>query len=57
MVAALATLIGAVEEPLADVAGAAANPLDIALDIRSVEDLKAASPAVKQFLNSSGVKF
>ena len=57
VVAALATLIGAVEKPLADVAGAAQNPLNIALDIQTVQDLKATWPAVKQFLGSLGVKF
>ena len=57
VVAALATLIGAVEKPLADVAGAAKNPLNVALDIQTVNDLKAVLPAVKQFLGSLGVKF
>jgi len=57
VVAALATLIGAVEKPLAEMAGAAANPLNIALDIQTVEDLKVAWPAVKEFLSSLGVKF
>ena len=57
VVAALATLIGAVEKPLADVAGAAQNPLNIALDIQTVQDLKATWPAVRQFLGSLGVKF
>ena len=57
VVAALATLIAAVEKPLADVAGAAQNPLNISLDIQTVQDLKATWPAVKQFLGSLGVKF
>ena len=57
VVAALATLIGAVEKPLADVAGAAQNPLNIALDIQTVKDLKATWPAVKVFLGTLGVKF
>ena len=57
VVAALAILIGALDKPLADIAGAAANPLNIALDIQTVNDLKAAWPAVKQFLVSLGVKF
>lgn len=57
VVAALATLIGTVEKPLVDVAGAAENPLNIALDIQTVNDLKATWPAVKQFLGSLGVKF
>ena len=57
VVAALATLIAAIEKPLADISGVAANPLNIALDIQTVNDLKAAWPAVRQFLTSMGVKF
>ena len=57
VVAALATLIGAVEKPITEVAVAAANPLNIALDIQTVNDLKAVWPDVKQFLNTLGVKF
>ena len=57
VVAALATLIGAVEKPMAELAGAAANPLNIALDIQTVTDLKAAWPEVKAFLGTLGVKF
>jgi len=57
VVAALATLVGAVEKPLAELAGAAANPLNIALDLQTVTDLKAVWPEVKQFLSSLGVKF
>lgn len=57
VVAALATLISALEKPLADISGAAQNPLNIALDVHSVQDLKAAWPAIKQFLGSLGVKF
>ena len=56
VVAALAT-VGAVEKPLAELAGAAANPLNIALDIQTVTDLKAVWPDVKAFLVSLGVKF
>jgi hypothetical protein len=56
-VAALATLIAAVEKPLADISGVAANPLNIALDIQTVNDLKTAWPAVRQFLTQLGVKF
>ena len=44
VVAALATLVGAVEKPLAELAGAAANPLNIALDVQTVTDLKAVWP-------------
>ncbi len=57
VVAALATLIGAVEKPMAELAGAAANPLNIPLDLQTVTDLKAAWPDVKAFLSTLGVKF
>ena len=57
VVAALATLIGALEKPLQDISTAAPNPLNIALDVQTVRDLKAAWPAVKQFLGTFGVKF
>ena len=57
VIAALATLVGALEKPLAELAGAAANPLNIPLDIETVIDLKAALPEVKTFLSSLGVKF
>jgi hypothetical protein len=57
VVAALATLVGAVEKPLSELAGAAANPLNIALDIQTVQDLKSVWPDVKTFLTSLGVKF
>ena len=56
VVAALATLIGAVEKPITELAGAAGNPLNIALDIQTVQDLKAVWPDVKVFLESLGVK-
>ena len=57
VVAALATLVVAVEKPIAELAGAAANPLNIALDIQTAKDLKAVWPEVKQFLSTLGVKF
>jgi len=57
VVAALATLIAAVEKPIVDVAVAAHNPLNIALDIQTVKDLKSTWPAVKTFLATLGVKF
>jgi len=57
VVAALATLIGAVEKPLSELAGAAANPLNIPLDVQTVSDLKAVWPDVKAFLATLGVKF
>jgi hypothetical protein len=57
VIAALATLAGAMEKPMSDLAGAAANPLNIPLDIQTVTDLRAAWPKVKTFLVSLGVKF
>jgi hypothetical protein len=57
VIAALATLVGAVEKPMAELAGAAANPLNIALDVQTVTDLEAAWPDVKKFLTTLGVKF
>ncbi len=56
-IAALAILAGAMEKPLAELAGAAANPLNIPLDFETAKDLKAAWPEVKTFLSSLGVKF
>lgn len=57
VIAALATLIAAVDKPLVDLSGVAVNPLNIALDIQTVNDLKAVWPEVKQFLSTLGVKF
>jgi len=57
VIAALATLVGAAEKPLSELAGAAANPLNIPLDIQTVNDLKTVWPDVKTFLGSFGVKF
>jgi hypothetical protein len=45
------------EKPLTELASAAANPLNISLDIQTATDLKAAWPEVKAFLGSLGVKF
>ena len=56
-IAALAVLVAVMEKPLAELAGAIANPLNIPLDIETAADLKAAWPEVKQFLSSLGVKF
>lgn len=55
-VAALATMVSALEKPLEELAGAAANPLNVALDVQTAMDLKAAWPEVKAFLQSLGVK-
>jgi hypothetical protein len=57
VIAALATLVGTVDKPLADLAGAASNPLNIPLDIQTARDIKAVWPEVKQFLTTLGVKF
>jgi len=57
VVAALATLISAVDKPLIELSGAIANPLNIALDIQTATDLKAVWPDVKTFLGTLGVKF
>jgi hypothetical protein len=57
VVAALATLIAATEKPLSELAGVAANPLNIALDVQTASDLKAVWPEVKSFLATLGVKF
>src|SRR5580658_360095 len=56
VVAALATLAGAVEKPLSELAGAAANPLNIPLDVQTVADLKAVWPQLQSFLASLGIK-
>jgi hypothetical protein len=57
VVAALAVLAGALEKPLAEAAGAAANPLNIPLDMEAAADLRAAWPQLKSFLVTLGVKF
>jgi hypothetical protein len=57
VIAALATLVSAVDKPLLDIAGVAANPLNIVLDIQTASDLKAVWPEVKAFLGTLGVKF
>ena len=56
VIAALAILVAAMEKPLAELAGAAANPLNIPLEIQTAADLKAVWPEVKQFVRSLGVK-
>ena len=56
-IAALAVMVAALEKPLAELEGAVANPLNVALDIQAANDLKAAWPEVKAFLKSLGVKF
>ena len=56
VIAALATLIGAVEKPLSELAGAAANPLNIPLDVQTVADLKVVWPQLQAFLKTLGIK-
>ncbi len=56
VVAALTALLGAVEKPLVDLAGAASNPLNIVLDVQTATDIKAVWPQVKEFLSSMGIK-
>ncbi len=56
-IAALATLAGALEKPLSELAEVAANPLNIVLDIETAEDLRTAWPELKTFLVTLGVKF
>lgn len=56
VIAALATLAGALEKPLAELAATAANPLNIPLDVQTAADLRAAWPQVKAFLNTLGIK-
>jgi len=57
VIAALATLIGAVDKPLTELSAVVANPLNIPLDIQTATDLKAVWPEVKTFLGTLGVKF
>ena len=57
VIAALATLVDTLDLPLADLAGAAANPLNIPLDIQTAMALKAAWPELKAFVAALGVKF
>ena len=56
VIAALGTLFGQIEKPITDLAAAAANPLNIPLDIQTANDLKAVWPDIKQFLSTLGVK-
>ncbi|HWG19858.1 MAG TPA: hypothetical protein VG225_04945 [Terracidiphilus sp.] len=56
VIAALGTLLGAVDKPIAELAVAAQNPLNLSLDIQTARDLKAVWPEVKQFLTTLGVK-
>ena len=57
VVAALATLVEALEKPLSELVAVTENPLNIPLDIQTAKDLKAVWPEVKDFLVTMGVKF
>jgi hypothetical protein len=56
-IAALAVLVETYEKPIMDIAGAAANPLNIPLDIETAKELVTAWPEVKLFLSTLGIKF
>lgn len=56
VIAALGTLMGAIEKPITEVAGVASNPLNIALDIQAVTDIRAVWPELKAFLATLGIK-
>jgi hypothetical protein len=56
VVAALGTLFGQLEAPISNVAAAAANPLNVVLDVQTVTSLKTVWPDIQQFLTSIGVK-
>ena len=57
IIAALGTLVGALDKPITELAAVAADPLNFNLDIQTAHDLKAVWPEVKQFLATVGVKF
>lgn len=56
VLAALGTLMGAIEKPIIEVAGVAANPLNIVLDVQAVTDIRAVWPELKSFLATLGIK-
>lgn len=56
VIAALGTLMGAIEKPITEVAGVAANPLNIALDVQAVNDIRAVWPQLTAFLATLGIK-
>ncbi len=57
VVAGLAALMDAVDAPLVDLAAAAANPMNIPMDVATAMALKAVWPELKAFVASLGVKF
>ena len=56
VLAALGVLFGATETALTAVSQSAATPLNIALDVETVNDLRAVWPAVVGFAQSLGIK-
>lgn len=56
VVAGLGVLLGAVAKGVGDVSLAAADPLNLVLDINTVRDLKAVWPAMVSFAKSVGIK-
>ena len=56
VIAALATLLAAIDKPLGELASASADPLNIALDLQTARDIRAVWPDLKQFLVTLGVK-
>lgn len=55
-IAGLGVLLGAVAKAVEDVSAATVNPLNIALDISTVQDLKSVWPALVAFAGSIGIK-
>jgi hypothetical protein len=56
VIAALGTLMGAIEKPITEVAGVVSNPLNIALDVQAVADIRAVWPQITAFLATLGIK-
>ena len=54
-IAGLSTLVTALEKAIVEVEHVATDPLNIALDIQTANDPKAACPQVRAFLKSLGV--
>ena len=54
--AALGTLIAALEKPVVDIVAVKNEPLNIVLDVETVKDLQAVWPEIKSFLAALGVK-
>ncbi len=56
VVAALGVLLGTLAKTVEDVSSVAANPLNITLDIATVNDLRAVWPALVGFAQTLGIK-